>query len=78
MEMWSWLKKIFTPTAGAGGRTSDSQLNWTSSSNRSDERDVFDDTYFSASDDQGGGSSDCSSSSDSSSDSGGDGGSGSD
>ena len=81
MEMWGWLKKLFTPQNGVGGRQGDSQLAWTSSSSREDNRDVFDDTYFSASggqscnDDSTSDTSD-SSSSDCSSDSGSSGGDG--
>lgn len=80
MEIWSWLKKFFPPQTAVGARAGDSQLAWTSSSSREDDRDVFDDTYFVASAQTGGndgagdaGSSDCSSDSGSSDGGGGDG-----
>lgn len=53
MEMWSWLKTLFTPHKDGSGRPADSQLAWTSSSSRDNDRDLFDDSYFSAPGNQG-------------------------
>jgi hypothetical protein len=71
MEFWNWLKKSLRPSRRAG-RSTDSQLAWTSASSREDGSDVFNDSYFC-----GSGSNESACSSDGG-DSGGDGGGGGD